>query len=337
MRRTCWCGNTELQSFSPRYFRCSLCNTLVVKTLPAKAIGRVLDDDGDFYGKNYFTEYLPQRYGIPHLNTRVRAEIPERCTHWLRTLLHYKVPPATVLELGASHGGFVALMRWAGYEATGLELSPWLVEFARTTFNVPMLQGPLEDQNLKDDALDAIILMDVLEHVPDPVDTLRRCIGLLKDDGILVVQIPQYPENETYERLVARAHPFLAQMNVEAHLHLFSCQAIRQLLLQLGIHAIQFEEAIFSHYDMFFVAGRAALVPQNHDQIERALAAVPTGRLVQALLDAYERIDVIEKDRAAAHQLLRKQQDILQSQNSLLTSFPVRAWCRVLRVLSRDS
>ena len=333
MRRTCWCGNAELQSFSPRYFRCSLCNTLVVKTLPDKAIGRVTDDDGDFYGKSYFTEYLPQRYGFPHLQTRARTEIPERCSHWLRTLLHYKVPPATVLELGSSHGGFVALMRWAGYEATGLELSPWLVEFARTTFNVPMLQGPLEEQNLKEGTLDAIILMDVLEHVPDPVDTVRRCVSLLKDDGILVVQMPQYPENETYEGMVANAHPFLSHTNVEAHLHLFSCQATRQLLLRLGLHAIQFEPAIFSHYDMFFVAGRAGLAPQTDDQIDRALGAVPTGRLVQALLDAYGQIQEINADREARLQLLQKQDRVLREQDYIMKTLPVRMWVYLLRKL----
>ena len=51
--------------------------------------------------------------------------------------------PAGVLELGSSHGAFVGLMTCAGYQASGLELSPWVVEFSQEAFAVPVLLGPV--------------------------------------------------------------------------------------------------------------------------------------------------------------------------------------------------
>ncbi|MGQ9532551.1 MAG: class I SAM-dependent methyltransferase, partial [Desulfotomaculales bacterium] len=118
---------------------------------------------------------------------RARTDLPERCLYWLRTLLKYKLPPGRVLELGCGHGGFVALLRWAGFEAIGLELSPWVVGFARQTFGIPTLLGPVENQVIEPSSLEAIVLMDVLEHLPNPLSTLRHCLELLKQDGIFVI------------------------------------------------------------------------------------------------------------------------------------------------------
>src|SRR5713101_4073412 len=100
----CWCGSAELHLFSPDYLECH-----------------------------------HAAYGGPDFYTRTRGDLTERALYWLRTLLQYRLPPGKVLELGSAHGGFVALLRSAGFDATGLEMSRWVVDFARQTFGVPML------------------------------------------------------------------------------------------------------------------------------------------------------------------------------------------------------
>ncbi|NEO94351.1 MAG: class I SAM-dependent methyltransferase, partial [Moorea sp. SIO3G5] len=124
LRHICWCGNTELTEFSPDYFVCYQCGTLVSKTGLRTEQIRVQDDNHDFYGKEYWLSHQTEHYGFPDIRQRARQDLPERCLHWLRTLMAYKLPPAKVLELGCAHGGFVAMMGWAGFEAMGLELSP---------------------------------------------------------------------------------------------------------------------------------------------------------------------------------------------------------------------
>ena len=47
-----------------------------------------------------------------------------------------------------------------------------------------MLLGPVEDQQIEPGSLDVIALMDVFEHLPDPVSTMRHCLRLLRPDGI---------------------------------------------------------------------------------------------------------------------------------------------------------
>ena len=257
----CWCGNTHLEDWSPDYWRCPECQTLVVRAMRGEEISQVRDDEQDFYGKNYYLRHIQEDYGLPDLETRARADLPERCLHWLRTLLKFVPGPgARTLELGCGHGGFVAMQRWAGMDAVGLELSPWLVRQARELFGVPVLEGRLEDQELAAGSWDAVVMMDVLEHLPDPRQTLGRAVSLLRSPGsFLLIQTPCYPAGQSYEALRARDHPFLQQLKPVEHLYLFSEPAVARLCAELGVGQVHFEPAIFAHYDLFAVASASAL------------------------------------------------------------------------------
>src|SRR5262249_4829287 len=141
----------------------------------------------DFYGRRYF-EDMERKYGQPPLSQRMRADLTERCVYWLRALLQYKLPPAKVLELGSAHGAFVALLRWAGFDATGLDLSPTVVARARQTFDIPILCGPIEAQQIPSESLDAIVMNDVVEHLRNPLNTVQNAVTRLKSDGVVYLQ-----------------------------------------------------------------------------------------------------------------------------------------------------
>jgi len=283
MPNRCWCGQTDLHPFSDDYSRCPSCDTLVVRRDVSAAIGRVTDDAADFYGTDYWFGHQAE-LGFENIHERARRDLPERCLHWLRTLMRYVPPPATVLELGSSHGAFVALMSRAGYNATGLELSPSIVEFARQTFGVSVLQGPIEDQALARDSIDVIAAMDVLEHLADPLATIRRCAALLRHGGAFVLQTPCYPEGTTLAELEV-AHPaFLGMLQPREHIFLFSRTAVARLLAECGIHHVSFEPARFAS-DMFLIASREPSAPLDMDAALRRIPDNVGGRLANALLD----------------------------------------------------
>ena len=309
----CWCGQSDLTDFSPEYFCCENCQTLVLKKWPPAERFDVISDVGDFYGRGYYESHLPQAYGYPELFERARNDLNERCMHWMRTLLKYRLPPARTLELGCSHGGFVALMRWAGFDATGLELSPWLVEYAKSAFGVPMLTGTIEKQNLEPDSLDLVLHFDVLEHLPDPRTTMQRCMELLKPDGFMIVQTPCFPVGRTYEEMVRNKDRFLEQFKPAEHLYIFSRQSLVRLFSELGAPFLYFEPAIFNDYDMFTIVSAHELSPHTEQEGTEVLLRHPEGRIIQALLDAnaqhkelVRRYEEIDADREARLQALRQ-------------------------------
>ena len=316
MMRACWCARSELQPFSAEYQVCVSCGTLVSRFHHDRDVARVTSDDSDLYGKDYWFGHMENDLGFANIYQRARTDLTERVLHWLKTLLKYRLPPARVLELGSAHGGFVATLKWAGFDASGLELSPAIAQIARTLFDVPMLEGPAEDQEIPSNSLDVIALMDVLEHLPDPVATMRHCIDLLTPDGFLLIQTPKFPEGCSFDDLTRDGDRFLEQLKANEHLYLFSERSVRQFFAELGLESLVFEGALFSHYDMFFVASRRPLAPIDLQVQEERLLATSGGRLVLALLDLHAQVqgsvsravfEEIEADRAARLQIIERQ------------------------------
>jgi 2-polyprenyl-3-methyl-5-hydroxy-6-metoxy-1,4-benzoquinol methylase len=298
----CWCGNNKFSSFSEDYYLCAVCGTLVLKYWPDAPLAQV-KDEGELYSRDYYLRHLVEDYGYPDLLTRTRDDLGERDTYWLRTLLKYRLPPGRTLELGCAHGGFVALMRQSGFDASGLELSPWLVEYAHTTFNIPMLKGSLEEQTLPENSLDLIVLMDVLEHLPDPVGTMSQALSLLKPDGLLLIQTPSYQENVSYEEMRDKKDHFLDHLKPLEHLFLFSQRAAREMFHRLGIEYCVFEPPIFD-YDMFFLVSHQPFEAIPSEQRDAELQSTPNGRLILALLDLYQRMEMFQKESEARLQAI---------------------------------
>jgi 2-polyprenyl-3-methyl-5-hydroxy-6-metoxy-1,4-benzoquinol methylase len=287
--RACWCGNADLLPFGAGYGECRACRTLVyLKDMPPEQL-LVRDDDTDFYGKKYWLEHQQDAFGNADIFTRARNDLTERNLYWLKTLLKYRLPPSKVLELGCSHGSFVALLRQAGYDATGAEMSSWVVEFGQKTFGIPIAVGPVEVLDIPPGSLDIIVLMDVLEHLSDPVSTMAHCLKLLKPAGLLLIQTPQFKEEMNYTTLVETNARFLEMLIPGEHIYLFSDHSVTRLFQQLGAAHIQFEPAIFDHYDMFFAVKRIPIQTNTPEQVESALLSKPNGRLTLALLELRER------------------------------------------------
>lgn len=302
----CWCGGTAREPFGPQYARCERCGTLVSREgLPASAL-LVEDDEQDFYGKQYWLDHQDGDLGFPDIHARARHDLTERNLHWLATLLRYRLPPARTVEIGCAHASFVALQQWLGYQALGVEMSPWVVAFGRETFDVPVQVGPIEALDCAPGSFDVIALMDVLEHLPDPLATLGRCLELLADDGLLLIQTPQFVEDMDYETLVKDKDPFLQMLQADEHLFLFSRRSVADFFGRLGVEHLYFEPAIFAHYDMFFVASKTPCSPRSWAEVEATLLATPDGRRALALLDLRQRelalqarYQEAEADRAA--------------------------------------
>ena len=169
-----------------------------------------------------------------------------------------------------------------------------------------MLLGPIEAQSLSPETFELVTMMDVLEHLTDPVATLDTAISSLTEDGLLVIQTPAAPPGLSWEEMVATHHPFLPLMREHGHLYLFNDSSLRRLLDRLGMRHVSFETAYFAAYDIFAVASRRPLVAKASTAVTETLSLTPDGRLVQALLDLdtsrsdlRARYEEVEHDRAA--------------------------------------
>ena len=100
--------------------------------------------------------------------------------------------------------------------------------------------------------------MDVLEHLPDPLGTLCHCAGLLKADGVMMIQTPCYPEGKAYEELKSSGDPFGEMLLPEQHLFLFQPTRAKAGAEEGGPESFRREKALFP-YDVFLLASAQPL------------------------------------------------------------------------------
>jgi SAM-dependent methyltransferase len=87
-----------------------------------------------------------------------------------------------LLDVGAGSGVMVEAALKAGFQAEGLEPSAWLQSKA-TERGLRVLRGSLPCPYVSG-PYDVVCMIDVIEHVTDPIGMLREVISLLDDDGI---------------------------------------------------------------------------------------------------------------------------------------------------------
>jgi len=284
--RACWCGGELGEEIGRHYRCCNACGAAVLAVLPAPEHFEVSDDERDFYGKRYWTDYSRAR-DLPDIGERVRSDLSERCLFWLERLLEVAQPPGRALEIGCGHGAFVCLMKDLGFDAVGTELSGWVVEFAKRTFDVPVLQGRLETLDLEP-GFKCIAAFDVLEHLNDPLEAARRCGDLLAPDGVLLLQTPCYRGEG----------PDWSMFQEDEHIHLFTEASIRLLLARAGFREVLVRPSLFP-YDMWVAATRGRLHMRTADEVEE----VGDWRLpvtFRSLLDLSRQLRGVREDLALA-------------------------------------
>ena len=96
-----------------------------------------------------------------------------------------------ILEVGAGAG---ATLKWLKSlypltVTTAVELNPALLDELKLNADVVII-GPIEDVFAELKTYDLILLLDVLEHLPDSTQTLRRLTKLLNAGGQVIVSVP---------------------------------------------------------------------------------------------------------------------------------------------------
>jgi 2-polyprenyl-3-methyl-5-hydroxy-6-metoxy-1,4-benzoquinol methylase len=110
---------------------------------------------------------------------------------WLLTRGLAAHPAAkSLLDIGAGSGLLVAEAKAHGLDAMGVEPSRALVEAARRQNHVEILQGTIPHPSLNGRRFDLVCLVDVIEHVANPVGLLKDSAALLSPGGILFVVTP---------------------------------------------------------------------------------------------------------------------------------------------------
>lgn len=129
-----------------------------------------------------------------------------------------------LLDVGAATGMLLAEARLSGWRVAGVEPSQWAVEAARRKYGLEIYQGSFEDFETNGTLYDAVTLIDVLEHTPNPRNMMEKTRLTLKPDGIAVLVTPDL--NSLMARLAGKRWWHFRP----SHLGYFTRESLQKLL-----------------------------------------------------------------------------------------------------------
>ena len=151
---------------------------------------------------------------------------------------HIKGEQKRVLDIGCGNGFFLKFMSKNGWNAFGIEPSPTASEYARS-LGIEVFTTTLEEfvEDRWHHYFDAINLRCVLEHVPNPIETLETCRTLLKDFGMICITVPN-----DFNALQLQVHKRLGKpqwwVAIPDHPNYFDFDRLERLLKRLGFEIL---------------------------------------------------------------------------------------------------
>ena len=138
-----------------------------------------------------------------------------------------------ILDVGCAEGTLLSLARERGWDASGVEPNKHLVRWAKKHEKLKIMQGSIYNKKLKKNSFDVITLLDVIEHVHNPIKFLSRCNELLVPGGTIFISTPDI--GSPIARMMRRRWFYILSI----HVFYFTRQTMSNVLNNAGFYRIK--------------------------------------------------------------------------------------------------
>jgi SAM-dependent methyltransferase len=116
---------------------------------------------------------------------------------WVFSSFARHVSAGTVLEVGSGHGRYARLLAGRAARVIVSDIDPRAVESLRSELGgLPNIEYRVMDgvdRKIVGTEVDAILLVNVLEHIADDAAVLRACHETLRPGGCVAIFVPAFP------------------------------------------------------------------------------------------------------------------------------------------------
>lgn len=150
-----------------------------------------------------------------------------------------------LLDVGAHVGKFLAMAAEDGWQVEGIELNSRTAGYAAARTGAPVHAMSLDAFAATGATFDVVTLVDVLEHIPEPVRMLRKVRPLVTPGGLVVVKVPGSPAQLVKERARARLRSgYEIELATSlAHVNQFDATSLGRALEEAGFDTTAIEVA----------------------------------------------------------------------------------------------
>jgi 2-polyprenyl-3-methyl-5-hydroxy-6-metoxy-1,4-benzoquinol methylase len=213
------CGGTATTPFTRKdgldVVRCSSCGLVYVN--PRARVAELTEQYNT--GESSRIEYYRD------------AEVADRRTFAEILAIASRLAPGrgALLDVGPCTGTLLVQAREAGFAVQGIEINAGAARMCREELGLDVRAGILEPDSYPPDTFDVVSMGDVIEHVPDPLATLRTVARILKPGGHVLISTPNV------ESAAAR----MLQVKPEEHIYYYSAETLSASLAKAGLQTVE--------------------------------------------------------------------------------------------------
>ena len=217
---------TTAERFS--YYLCTDCDCISIDPLPADRLSEI---------------YPPTYYSFASGGAAEKSGLVLRVKEWL-DLRNYRsaaeligTERPRILDVGGGVGEVSSLFVRQGMGATSLVVDPdeRSIEVARSR-GLEGFAGTIEEFD-SDKRFDLVLMLNLIEHVADPVAVMSRAADLLDENGVIWLQTPNF---RALDGRIFR-HRNWAGYHCPRHWAIFGESGLRMALARAGLAAVRFQ------------------------------------------------------------------------------------------------
>lgn len=174
---------------------------------------------------DYDTYYNEDNLAIPDF-------VLQRLTEIVQTFEKYR-QNNRFLDVGCGAGTLLKVALKEGWQAEGVEVSLPSIEFLEKQ-NMKVFHGDLSAAKFPNGSFDIATAVEILEHIPDPINILKEIHRVLRPGGLLWATTPHGKGMSA--RLLGTDWTCVTPPE---HLHLFSVKGTKNLLAEAGFRNVR--------------------------------------------------------------------------------------------------
>lgn len=169
-----------------------------------------------------------------------------------------------IMDIGCCTGGLLVEARVRGWKTTGIDPSVWAVKKAKKLHKLSIANETIETYSAKSVNLDAVTILDVLEHVENPKKILQKIYKILSRDGIFCVVTPDYGS-------IARKILGDSWWGIRlAHVSYFRLQDLRYLFEKTGFEVVK-QKTYVRFFSLYYIFVRLLPAIEDHPRFKSIL------------------------------------------------------------------
>lgn len=142
-------------------------------------------------------------------------------------LIKKHIQKGKILEIGSSTGTLLQIFKKNGWEAWGIEPSASAIKAKKR--GIKTIKETFEKARLPKKYFDVVVLNHTLEHLEDPLTTLKRVKTILKKEGVVYIDVPNF--ESLASKIQSKKWKYILP---NEHVHHFTPKTLETLLKKAG-------------------------------------------------------------------------------------------------------